>query len=124
MLSLLLLLLVAAEPSGRAYHVRNFAAFSPDGLGVLDGKRVVVRLERDSLAEVQAGRLAFDCAGPNPDDGLHRTCHLIAGERVGWVMVVAGRLRVIRHAASADGLFPAFTEVRLEGGRVVRVVKE
>jgi hypothetical protein len=61
---------------------------------------------------------------PLPDDGQHRTCHLIAGERVGWVLIVTGRLRVIRHAASADGTFPAFVELRLEGGRVLWAVGE
>jgi hypothetical protein len=40
------------------------------------------------------------------------------------VLLVEGRLRVIQHARSADGMFPAFDELRLEGGRVLRIEKE
>lgn len=74
MLTALLLLLAHAEPSGRAYNVRDFASISPAGVDALDGMRVLVRVERDSREEQDRQRPGFDCQGPNRDDGLHRTC--------------------------------------------------
>jgi hypothetical protein len=118
------LCLVIPFPDTRTVQVRDFARISPAGVETLDGRRVVLRLERDSQPEKVGKYVAFDCVGPNPADDLHRTCWLKAGEKVGTVLIVAGRLRVVQHGRSRDGQYPAFTELRLEGGHVLRVVEE
>jgi hypothetical protein len=117
----LILALVALDPSSRAVLARDFAKIPAADALSLDGRAVVLRLERDSLTEEDEGIVSFDCDGP---DDLHRTCCLLPGEKVGTQMTVAGRLRVIRHGRSRDGLFPAFLELRLTDGRVLGVEKE
>jgi hypothetical protein len=123
MLALLLLLADLGEPTARVSQLRDFASISPAGVEALDGRRVLLRVERDSRIEEEGDWFGFDCAGPNPDDELHRTCVVPAGSPVDGILVVRGQLRVIHHGRSADGLFLAFVELRLVG-QVVRVVEE
>lgn len=107
---LLILTLIPLDPSSRVVVVRDFATLTTSDAFKLDGRQVVLRLERDSLTDERDGFLVFDCAGPND---LHRTCWLRSSEKVGTRLTVTGTLRVIRHPPSRDGLFPAFIEIRL-----------
>jgi hypothetical protein len=117
----LILSLIASDPSSRAIMVRDFATIRAEDIFRLDGRSVVLRLERDSRTEEQDGFLVFDCDGPGD---LHRTCWLLSGQKVGTRMTVTGTLHVIRHAPSRDGLYPAFTELRLTNGRVLSIEEE
>lgn len=124
MLTAILLLALAsppAAPPARPVQVLDFAALTPAGLDALDGRRVTLRIERWSHPDELGRWWVIDCYGPVRDDGLHRTAWLYSGQPKGEVMIVTGRLRVIHYRARED--FEAFTEVRLLGGVVERIVK-
>lgn len=116
MAELILLLFPAdppAEPTARADLAARFAAIRADQAHALDGKRVTLRVGRDSRAEGLDGEVAFDAAG---DDDLHRTVRITGDDwlrvdRLPRRLVVEGRLRVVRHRG--------FVELRLTDARVV-----
>lgn len=106
----LFIFIILADPT-RVTLTQNFSAIRASDVGRLDGK--VVRFVVDRTSRVDG--VMFDADGP---DDLHRTVWLREEQEVGWRVVVEGRLRVIRHGPSPDGVFPSFIELRIEDARI------
>jgi hypothetical protein len=76
----------------------------------LDGRRVRVRVELESLPGDAGGPIVYDCVSP---DDVNRTVWLVAGQEAKDSVVVKGVFRLL-WGQPANG-FPGFWEYRVEG---------
>jgi hypothetical protein len=112
-LALLLLLFVPADvPRIPTAVERSFdlATLSHRQAQSLDGQRVRVRVELESLPGDADGPIVYDCVSP---DAVNRTVWLVPGQEAKDNMVVEGVFRLL-WLQPGNG-FPGFWEYRVDG---------
>jgi hypothetical protein len=113
--ALLLLPLVAPAdvpriPTAVVETTYDLATLSHRQAGQLDGRRVRIRVDLDSLPGDAGGAVVYDCLSP---DDVNRTVWLVPGQEARDVTVVEGVFRLLWRLPGNG--FAGYWEYRVEG---------
>jgi hypothetical protein len=110
-------------PSGKVERIHDFATVCRSEAFHLNGRRALFRIQLNTEADSEAGRLVYDCVGK---DGTNRAVWFISGQEVEddqKEMIVEATLRIVHREpwTAPDGMrFEAFTGYWLEDARRCR----